>query len=89
METKSRYESLTDLENTKRELMDKKYCVQHEDIKNINKKIRDTERLLQDLAIEKEDCKKAIPDKVKLIEEAIKSIDETILRFQNLNSRGK
>jgi peptidoglycan hydrolase CwlO-like protein len=86
MEVKSRYEVIADLEAKKRG-----YIIERETFKDrIRAKeveIRNTERNLEDMKSDLEDYKSKVEERKETLKELIKSVDESLDRFNRMDKK--
>lgn len=80
METKSRYEVISDLESKKRSLIIEKDGLKDK-LKEQETEIRDLKRDLEDAEEELKDSKKRMSEREKVLDELIKSVDESLNRL--------
>jgi len=84
METKSRYEVIAELEAKKRNLILERESFADK-VRATKKRIRDSERELEDDREDLAEFEKSIGDRKETIDELIKSIDDSLARFAELN----
>lgn len=88
METKSRYEVISELESQKRNLIreregfDKVLLMKKKDLKDLQRDVEDKEEEIKDFEDSMEDSKKTIT-------ELINSVDDSLKRFANLQEKSK
>ena len=95
METKSRYEVVSELEQQKRALIEEKnglntkLKVKEREVTNMQRQITDTttvmNRKLADLTEDVENFKDSMAEREETIAELIKSVDDSLKRFENLS----
>jgi SMC interacting uncharacterized protein involved in chromosome segregation len=94
METKSRYEVISELESQKRKLIQERDGL-NDTLKNKEKMLRDIERLkadkivamdrdIEDINDDLKHFKSTMEDRKVTIVELIKSVDDSLARFSNL-----
>ncbi|GBE19345.1 hypothetical protein BMS3Abin17_00068 [archaeon BMS3Abin17] len=86
METKSRYEVIADLEEKKRSLI-----LQRDDLPgnliNMKKELKDLNREVEDKEESIKDYEETIKTQKETLNELIKSVDESLNRFAELNKK--
>jgi len=97
MEIKSRYEVIADLEKQKRDLIEERdnldttLKVKEREVKKAEQTKEDQivawDRKIEDLKEDKENFKEKIEDRRVTINELIKSVDESLKRFENIQSQ--
>lgn len=80
METKSRYEVITELEAKKRELIIERDSFEGQ-VKQREKQLKNLNRQLEDVEEELTEFKDSIKDKKETITELIKSVDDSLNRL--------
>ncbi len=88
METKSRYEVISDLEQNKRTLITERDGLDR-DLKNKEKLVKESKRDLEDLEQDVKDFKDEMKHKTETYNELIRSVDDSLNRFEKLHGRGK
>ena len=88
IETKSRYEVISDLEEQKRELIRERDGFD-DVIKARERRIKDINRALEDKQEDLKDFKAKIKDNEKTLNALIKSVDESLQRLSKLNQTKK
>jgi len=83
-ETKSRYEVIAELEESKREMITERESFSDK-IFNKKRRIRDSERETEDMKEVLAEYEKNVEDRKATITELIKSIDDSLNRFAELN----
>ena len=86
METKSRYEVISDLEEKKRELIRERDGFSDE-VKSRKIQIRNNERILEDQKEELKEYEESLDDRKETIVELIKGIDDSLNRFAELSKK--
>lgn len=81
METKSRYEIISELETKKRDLIFKKSNI-HLVLRQKEKEVKAHERVLEEKKEELEDYKSRIEDEKEMFDQLIASIDDSLQRIQ-------
>ena len=83
METKSRYEVISELEEKKRELIMERDSLE-DGIHHREKQIKNVKRQLEDMEEELGEYKHKLNDRRETITELIKSVDDSLKRFENI-----
>ena len=95
METKSRYEVISDLESKKRSLIQERDGL-NDQVKNKEKNIKELQRQKDDTTIvlqrriddsqeELDNFKSTLEDRKETIKELIRSVDDSLARFSKIN----
>ncbi len=88
METKSRYEVISELEGNKRNLIRERDSL-GDVLKSKEKELKEYKREYEDLEQDVKDFKDSLKDKKGTINELIKSIDDSLNRFAKLQEKKK
>ena len=88
METKSRYEVMTDLQATKQTLMRQKLDLDQE-VLNKERDIKNHKRALEDKEEDLMLFKAKLGDKKVMLDSLIKSTEESIAQLQQMSQSGK
>lgn len=88
METKSRYEVIADLEEKKRDLILEGIAFDDR-LKLKEKELRDLKRRVEDKEEEIKEYKESIKQQKETNKELIKSVDDSLKRFENLQQKEK
>jgi len=85
METKSRYEVISELEAKKRELIFERESLPDK-VKSRETRIKLLKRDLEDAEDDLKDFKTSLAEKKAMINEMIKSVDDSLKRFEKFNT---
>lgn len=88
METKSRYQVIAELQQKKMGLIKEKENFE-EGVRTREKEIKDMNRKVEDSEEELEQYKESLKQKKEINEELIKSIDESLKRFESMVSQSQ
>jgi len=86
METKSRYEVISDLEAEKRRMIVARESLQ-DNLRKMERSLKEYEREVEDQKKEIENFKENMEEQKNTYNELIKSIDESLARFGKLDSK--
>lgn len=86
MDIKSRYEVIADLEAQKRDLISKRDSFD-ERLQLYEREIKDLKRLLEDKEEDAQNFKDSVKQKTETIGELIKSVDDSLKRFSQMNGK--
>lgn len=86
IETKSRYEVISDLETNKRSLIREREALQNE-VKQRELDIKNLKRTLEDKETDLKDCKDSLDGKKDTINELIESVEASLQRLSTMQTK--